>query len=156
MKERACGTCNACCMLPPILEPLNKTAGVWCKHCDVGIGCSIYKRRPKQCRDFLCQWILGEGEEEERPDKIGLMFDMMTFPVIGMTFLIFEFLEGKLNQPLTWSMTDSKLEQGIPVCHLPLSGNNKLYVNGIKIPPNYNLRVNNRQTNVCLRMIRHP
>jgi Fe-S-cluster containining protein len=37
--------------------------------------CTVYKTRPAACQGYNCAWVLGAGEEEDRPDKSGIMFD---------------------------------------------------------------------------------
>jgi len=55
---RSCGQCSMCCKLPRIDE-LEKPANTWCSHCAPGRGgCTIYERRPSECRDFHCSWLL--------------------------------------------------------------------------------------------------
>jgi len=60
-----CGTCNACCKVFEIPE-LTKPAGDWCKHCDVGVGCTIYDARPEICRSFECFWLISQSREDPR------------------------------------------------------------------------------------------
>ena len=57
IKKRECGTCNLCCKLPSIKD--FKSEYEWCKNCDVGVGCKIYKKRPKLCKDFYCLYQAG-------------------------------------------------------------------------------------------------
>ena len=40
------------------MEP-RKPSYQWCKHCDIGVGCKIYKTRPQGCKDFLCLYLCG-------------------------------------------------------------------------------------------------
>jgi len=49
-----------CCKLPSInfMKP-HKPSYQWCKHCDIGVGCKIYKTRPQKCKDFLCLYLGG-------------------------------------------------------------------------------------------------
>ena len=54
---RNCGTCSLCCKVYSIAE-LNKPAGQWCPHLARGPGCTIYKSRPQDCRQFFCAWRL--------------------------------------------------------------------------------------------------
>lgn len=39
------------------IEELAKPVGEWCPHCKPGKGCTIYADRPKECADFMCQWL---------------------------------------------------------------------------------------------------
>src|SRR5579872_5901236 len=66
--ERACGGCTACCKVMEVWE-IGKAAGIWCSHCTIGMGCQRYDSRPEPCREFKCQWLMGLGEDEDRPDK---------------------------------------------------------------------------------------
>lgn len=39
--------------------------------------CTLYAspERPPICEDFKCQWLLGHGDEEDRPDKSHILVD---------------------------------------------------------------------------------
>ena len=88
-----CGTCTACCRVFAIPE-LDKPAGKWCQHCDIGVGCKIYENRPERCIDFKCMWLLsfehikGGWSVEQRPDKCKVVFAPTTNPhiIAGTTF----------------------------------------------------------------------
>lgn len=73
----SCGSCTLCCKLLAI-EEIEKPIGEWCKHCNVGVGCSAYEDRPNACREFECLWLHSQKPEiddtlrfplEMRPDK---------------------------------------------------------------------------------------
>jgi hypothetical protein len=72
--NRVCGECTACCTIMAVDE-LNKGNYQGCPH-DCG-RCAIYDARPRTCRNWSCGWLLGhiEGDERQRPDKLGLMFN---------------------------------------------------------------------------------
>ena len=53
--DRGCGSCTLCCKLIGVTE-LEKPAGEWCKHCEVGKGCKIYAERPETCSAWHCGW----------------------------------------------------------------------------------------------------
>ena len=53
---RSCGTCTLCCKLLQVPE-VEKPLGEWCRHCDKGVGCTIYAERPQRCRDFFCGYL---------------------------------------------------------------------------------------------------
>ncbi len=38
-------------------------------------GCAAYETRPDDCRIYACAWLSGWGEEDDRPDKLGIVFD---------------------------------------------------------------------------------
>lgn len=69
--QRTCGECNACCRTMPIRE-LGKPVAEPCSHLRHG-RCGIYDERPEVCRVFRCQWLMGVGEQEHRPDRMGAM-----------------------------------------------------------------------------------
>lgn len=75
---RECGPCRACCVGPEIRHrALTKPACVACPNLspDPGpAGCTVYETRPKPCREFVCAWAQGAGEEGDRPDLVGVMF----------------------------------------------------------------------------------
>ena len=94
--SRSCGECVACCVYYNIKTPhLHKEAFKPCellaeppemaeeptagrytsttdKNCTVHEDKSI---KPRICDDFNCYWLLGNGDEEDRPDKIGIVID---------------------------------------------------------------------------------
>ncbi len=70
---RACGPCTLCCKLYDIAE-LQKPEDSWCRHCDQGVGCTIYPGRPEACRDFQCVWTFAAPLDERwRPDQCGFV-----------------------------------------------------------------------------------
>ena len=75
LKTRSCGDCTLCCKLPPV-PSLKKEANEWCKHCDIGVGCKIYKDRPLDCQAFECFWHAGLTLEEYKPNKVGFYMTM--------------------------------------------------------------------------------
>jgi hypothetical protein len=85
--DNACGSCNACCRVYAIPE-VDKPAGRWCQHCDIGKGCKIYATRPARCVDFQCLWLQSQAEgrphlePELRPDRCKVVFAPTTNPRI--------------------------------------------------------------------------
>lgn len=71
---RDCGECKACCVVFDV-PSLAKPAGQKCAHLCPS-GCAQYASRPDACRDYRCAWLDGLGEEEHRPDRIGLVLDV--------------------------------------------------------------------------------
>jgi hypothetical protein len=65
---RSCDGCTLCCRVMEATT-INKPQGVICEYCDVGLGCGIHTKRPDECRDFFCGWLLdGSLGEEWRPE----------------------------------------------------------------------------------------
>jgi len=92
--QRECGSCRACCYVCPVAE-LDKPLMSHCEHeCDSG--CGIYPERPSGCRVYQCSWLLGEFDDDQRPDQTGVLFEhtSMGFDdgestvtiLLGMTF----------------------------------------------------------------------
>jgi len=79
---RTCGECKACCTVMAVVE-IDKAADTTCKHVcnepNAAGGCGIYETRPEPCKDFVCMWLHDDGKifrHMERPDKVGIMFDV--------------------------------------------------------------------------------
>lgn len=97
MVARECGACAACCYVPAVPE-LAKDVFQDCPHsrtkltgralappralplaAPAATGCEIYATRPAACRDYRCLWLDDAlGEDADRPDQLGLMFDLPT------------------------------------------------------------------------------
>ena len=70
---RSCDGCTECCRLIGVVE-LEKPAGVECRHCLPGQGCSIYSQRPNSCRGFSCLWLINpEFGDHWRPNLCGIV-----------------------------------------------------------------------------------
>lgn len=79
--SRTCGSCTVCCTLQGVRDPEGqfdpKPPNVPCsKLCKTASGCAIYAHRPPECREFQCLWLQGAGEPEDRPDLLGVMFEV--------------------------------------------------------------------------------
>ena len=71
--NRICGECNFCCEILEVAE-ISKKQWIPCEHqCDQG--CNIYENRPTPCNKYNCYWLEGNFEENDRPDKVGLIID---------------------------------------------------------------------------------
>lgn len=73
--RRSCGGCVACCTAIKV-ESVNKQAQQDCEFSLAGNGCSIYKRRPWECKRWNCYWRVGADGfdgEDHRPDKLGIV-----------------------------------------------------------------------------------
>ena len=75
--ELDCGDCNMCCKLPNINKTyfkdtiFKKDSFEWCKHCEIGVGCKVYKDRPKTCKDYQCTFLC--GFTYIRPNQAGFL-----------------------------------------------------------------------------------
>jgi hypothetical protein len=69
---RACDGCTACCFVMGVAEVPTPFYAP-CPHIKAG-GCDIYGKHPGVCRDFYCEWLVGRLGDDDRPDKLGLLF----------------------------------------------------------------------------------
>lgn len=92
---RECGECIACCVYYNIKTiDFRKEAFTPChKLREIPVmveeptkgkyttstchNCTIHDKpeKPKICDDFNCYWLLGHGDEDDRPDKSGIIID---------------------------------------------------------------------------------
>ncbi len=70
---RPCGGCTACCSVFGVHE-IGKEPWTVCEHLVKEKGCKIYGKRPQMCQEFFCLWQGGTGRDEDRPDKLGVIF----------------------------------------------------------------------------------
>ena len=71
--NKTCGDCKLCCKVMAI-ETLAKPAGSWCPHCKQRTGCGIYQRRPDECRNYTCLWLVDERLDQRwKPNKSKLV-----------------------------------------------------------------------------------
>ncbi len=69
---RQCDGCTACCTVLGV-KALKKPQYTPCTHCVNG--CAIYQSRPQECQTYQCLWLVGEGEPQHRPDKLGVIVE---------------------------------------------------------------------------------
>jgi Fe-S-cluster containining protein len=74
---RRCGPCSLCCRLLRV-DVLRKLGGTPCIHQRAAGGCAIHARRPGICRAYRCLWLQGGLAEEERPDRLGALLDLVS------------------------------------------------------------------------------
>ncbi len=78
---RACGGCTLCCTVLRVDE-LGKLGGEPCRHlarlAGGTPGCGIHAERPRICRRYRCLWLQGGLEEDDRPDRLGAVLDLLT------------------------------------------------------------------------------
>ena len=110
---RSCGSCTACCS-SLVIEELSKPAFTTCDHdCSSGCGsssnpdaeagdaggCAIYHDRPASCRSFRCLWLDGHLGEDDRPDKLGVIFTTTFDEQVGTHPLLVEAVPGRADDP---------------------------------------------------------
>ena len=94
---RECGKCTACCTVMAVAELKKRN---YEKCCHLADRCSIYASRPPSCRDWSCNWLLGEieGDERRRPDNLGLLFTWESRGD-GCILAAYEVWDGAANDP---------------------------------------------------------
>lgn len=109
------------CCTATFVPELKKEAGVQCKHCTNGNGCSIYDDRPTSCRTFQCMWL--QGDLDSRPDNSGYMLEKL--PDVPVVIALLE--KGRNITPeMTRDLAGYK-EDGIAV----ICGKNALLPEGM-------------------------
>ena len=73
---RRCGACSLCCSVLRVDE-LAKLGGRPCLHQQPGGGCAVHAARPSVCRAYRCAWLGGAFGEEDRPDRLGAVLDLV-------------------------------------------------------------------------------
>ncbi len=127
--ERVCGECSACCKALGVQE-LNKPPGKPCRHQKGGPGCRIYESRPLSCRGFVCAWMQGFGEENERPNITKIVLDCRKLPdpEDGSIIQMWEVKDGALDSDYAVSSRQRFLEVGYWVSHMPRNGQKKVFL----------------------------
>lgn len=81
MDKRVCGNCQACCTtlsVTDIAKPKHTRCPSQC-----AAGCAVYASRPQSCRLYKCSWLEGHGQEDDRPDKSGVIMETVMFHQAG-------------------------------------------------------------------------
>jgi hypothetical protein len=112
LANRKCGRCTVCCSCFYIVE-LAKPQWVDCKHI-CNSQCGIYPERPKSCREFRCQWLHGLFTEDDRPDRLGVVFYVYDSPLLGTPFLTgLELVSGALDSPRIKFLANNETKNGL-------------------------------------------
>jgi len=70
-----CDGCTLCCMVFPI-PWLDKKAGEWCPHCDIGVGCKVWDNGvSEECKKFVCAYNQVNASPDMRPDRCKVIFE---------------------------------------------------------------------------------
>ena len=147
-KDRRCGACRMCCELVAVHErgivtgeeddgslrlwvetkgesrpdgipyEFHKLSSARCEHaCEQG--CGIYPSRPIACRNFFCLWLEGFLDNEDRPDRSGLVI-FPGDPGGHLTWMVYEKREGHhLSSSRRRALIEWLLNSGHPVALIP-------------------------------------
>jgi len=83
--SRECGSCDMCCTVVGVKEMDKPEYTACAKLCG---GCGIYESRPQSCKTYECLWLQGNFNEADRPDKLGLICDLLTVTGVGETVMV--------------------------------------------------------------------
>jgi Fe-S-cluster containining protein len=81
---------------------MDKPVDTWCANADPenpDFGCRDYENRPSGCRSFSCAWLRGMGDEDDRPDKLGVMLQPVHHEELGESLAFVEAEPGALRRP---------------------------------------------------------
>ena len=103
--SRSCGDCTKCCegWLSATIKGEDMYPGKPCQFVEPGVGCKIYKNRPKDpCKTFECIWRATDYIPEKfSPNNTGQM--VVSQQLYGIDFLVMAYA-GKEVEPefLSW------------------------------------------------------
>ena len=84
---RSCDECTKCCegWLAATIHGEDMYPGKPCQFVDPGVGCKIYKDRPKDpCKTFSCMWkVVDDVPEEFKPSQSGIILHHQEVDGIG-------------------------------------------------------------------------
>ena len=136
--KRSCGGCTACCKTHSNGH-FEKPAGTWCSKCNIGVGCREYNKRPDECKNFACLWLLGEFPDSFRPDRLKLVCDFWPETILGRTITVvrlWEVSRHALFKPEVRTIIDASLETNYVVVQRELTGSG-VYHDTITVPGNF-------------------
>lgn len=120
--SRRCSKCTACCTTHSV-DAIGKPEFTRCSSLRPGAGgCRIYKDRPESCREWACLWLMGVGVASDRPDKLGIVFDVQwSEPLAAYVLKLFEVRRGAHLQPRVQHIIQSLLaaKGGIAILYSP-------------------------------------
>lgn len=106
---KECGECFICCDVY-VVRCLNKLAWVKCPY-HINGKCSTYETRSQTCRDYFCDWIVGEIDDEYYPAKCG--FTIRTMPLFVGIVLRETNVDYELLRKISNEMVSNGLVVGI-------------------------------------------
>lgn len=95
--RRTCGPCHVCCVMAEVERgDFYKPVYEICKYLDESLPCekcTVFgtDKRPESCGTYLCPWLRGFGNEEDRPDKSNVLLSVCEFN--GGTWIVVNELE---------------------------------------------------------------
>jgi hypothetical protein len=98
--RRPCGGCVACCTAIKVAS-VGKRAQQDCEFAAADKGCSIYKKRPWECKQWNCYWRVGADgfdAKTHRPDRLGVVVHEGALND-GRGIFFYEVIDGAFSSP---------------------------------------------------------
>lgn len=104
---RSCENCTKCCegYLSGTVKNIPFYKGKPCHFVEIGVGCTIYKERPKDpCIKYSCQWLINENIPDwMKPNKINAIINLRLTEKNKIPYLeIIEAGETLNEKTITW------------------------------------------------------
>jgi hypothetical protein len=115
--------------------------------------CKIYPNRPKGCRDFICDWLKGQGTDADRPDKVGYVLDYTELPEQDPILQMYEYRVGCLKGEYVEVLKRHWVSKGVPVILIYRNGKRKLFIHMMMALPSDVLEYINTES---IEVIRYP
>jgi hypothetical protein len=111
--QRSCGPCSLCCTVLRVDE-IAKLGGTPCQYIQSGGGCKIHQTRPAICRGYECLWLRGKLRDEDRPDRLGAVIDLVPTG-IGLRLSIRQTVPGTYDGSPRLQEIANEFRQQMPV-----------------------------------------
>ena len=97
------------------VDELRKLGGVPCPQLrDDPPGCGIHASRPRICRRYRCLWLQGKLDEQDRPDRLGAVVDLVSQAGVAH-LLIREAERGAFERSPRLQAIAERFREAVPV-----------------------------------------
>jgi hypothetical protein len=88
----------------------------------------VYPNRPKNCKNFYCDWVMGRvGGKHFRPDRLGVFFDTVIEASQGKTLQVWEHHKDALKKTPVREYMKSMHKRGWFIVTWDTESNKTLY-----------------------------
>jgi uncharacterized cysteine cluster protein YcgN (CxxCxxCC family) len=98
--QNQCDGCTLCCKVPYVSE-LKKPVNTLCVHCQLNVGCKIYKARPQSCRDYTCLYITDNLSKDLKPNECHVVFEKLKNAPVFLALIDPDFPDSLDNPVVT-------------------------------------------------------
>ena len=99
------------------MDELRKLGGTPCVHLrrpPAAPGCGVYTERPRICRAYACLWLSGGLDEEDRPDRLGAVLDLVS-EAYGARLRVHEAVPGAYERSPRLQAIVARYRASLPV-----------------------------------------